>query len=83
MNPQLKPDNWSLADEGYILTERLDYFNQPYKVWVKKSPGVDLSKAWQQFSSDFRSQDPRELKGGNEFRPDLELIERRELNDHN
>jgi len=72
-----RKDNWTLADEGYELVTRLDYFGQPYQSWqpVKK----DLGKAFASFRDQFRNQEPRKL-GHNSFNPPLEQIEYRELN---
>ena len=73
-----RKDNWTLADEGYEKVTRLDYYGNEYQSWqpVKK----DLGAAWQSFREHFRNQPERELRGGNSFNPNLELIEWRELN---
>jgi len=75
---QRRPEGWSLANEGYEQVTRLDYFGNPYQSWqpVKK----DLGQAWASFREQFRSQPTKDLKPGNEYRPNLEQIEWRELN---
>lgn len=40
-----RPDNWNLADEGYIRVTRLDYNGNPYDVWQRK-PGRTKSDLW-------------------------------------
>ena len=73
-----RPEGWSLNDEGYMQNTRLDYYGQPYQSWqpVKK----DLGKAWSLFREQFRSQPTKDLKPRNEYLPNLEQIEWRELN---
>jgi len=73
-----RKDNWSLEDEGFERVEKTDYFGNPYTAWVRKPKGVNLSKAWKQFSQDFRSQPTKELKPGNQYRPNMEQIDLKE-----
>jgi len=69
-------DNWSLEDEGYEKVTAVDYHGNEYIAWVKKPKGVNLSKAWKQFSQDFRSQPTRDITGrSNSFNPPLEQID--------
>jgi hypothetical protein len=75
-----RKDNWTLADEGYEKVTAVDYHGNEYIAWVKKPKGVDLNKAWALFREQFRSQPTKDLKPGNEYRPNMEQIEWDELN---
>lgn len=66
-------DNWTLASEGFVLTTRLDYHGQPYNTWIR--PVKNLTKAWQQFSEGFRSQEERPLTGHNSYNPPMDRID--------
>jgi hypothetical protein len=69
-----RPDNWTLADAGYELTTRTDYFGQPYQAWQRKTK--DLGKAWAQFREQFRSEPERDTTGHhNSYEPKMELID--------
>ena len=61
------------------IPPRKDNWKLPDEPYMKDKR-FDYERAWKQFSEMFRSQPERELKSGNQYRPNLELIEWRELN---
>lgn len=62
-----RPPTWTMADEGYEQVERFDYFGKPYKVWQKKTNGLDYGKLWGIFRDQFNNQE--EKQGPVSFNP--------------
>ena len=40
-----RPDNWSMSNEGYVRVTKVDYYGNPYEVWVKP-PAMSRQQLW-------------------------------------
>lgn len=78
MQDATRPEGWQLPD--HTKTIRLDYFGKPYEAYERIKRVPDYGKLWQQFSEDFKNQEPKDITGrSSSFSPNLELIEIKEV----